>query len=124
MVVLAVELHQRGTEAVAHLDHDAVAAAHAGRETKLRPRRRIKAEFVLAAQGAQHVIKKVCDAYRTLHANLAAGNLGKPGSAQRIKAEGKPIRRGESDLVCRDGMWFLHAAVSCAACRTHRPSGC
>lgn len=52
---------------------------------------RIKAEFALAAQAAQHVIKKVCDAYRTLHANLAAGSLGKPGSARRIKAESKPI---------------------------------
>ncbi|MFI6595371.1 RNA-guided endonuclease InsQ/TnpB family protein [Nonomuraea sp. NPDC050536] len=122
----------------------------------------LKAEFALAAQAAQHVIKKVADAYRTLHANLAAGNLGKPGSARRIKTEGKPItfrpgaaqpyddrclswqydartvsiwtvagrlrgiaftasahqlvllakhRKGESDLVCRDGMWFLHATV-------------
>ncbi|MEO3793220.1 transposase [Nonomuraea sp. B10E15] len=122
----------------------------------------IKAEFGLAAQAAQHVIKKVCDAYRTLHATLAAGHLGKPGTARRIKAESKPIsfrpraaqpyddrclswqhhdrtvsiwtiagrlrgiaftgsdgqlallaahRRGESDLVCRDGLWFLHATI-------------
>jgi hypothetical protein len=40
----------------------------------------VKAVFGLAAQPAQHVIKKVCDAYRTLHANLAAGHLGKPGN--------------------------------------------
>lgn len=125
----------------------------------------VKAAFGLAAQAAQHVIKKVCDAYRTLHANLAAGNLGEPGSARRIKAEGKPIsfrprsaqpyddrclswqhadrtvsiwttsgrlrgiaftgsaqqltmlaryRKGESDLVWREGMWFLHATVEVA----------
>ncbi|WP_205302088.1 hypothetical protein [Nonomuraea montanisoli] len=128
--------------------------------SELRPA--YKAVFGLAAQAAQHVIKKVCDAYRTLHANLAAGNLGKPGSARRVKAESKPIsfrpgaaqpyddrclswqhtdrtvsiwttagrlrgvaftgsarqlallvkhRKGESDLVRRDGMWFLHATV-------------
>ncbi|WSS10350.1 transposase [Microbispora sp. NBC_01189] len=126
---------------------------------------RIKAEFGLAAQAAQHVIKKVADAYRALHANLAAANagaanLGKQGSARRPKAGSKPItfrigaaqpyddrclswqlqtrtvsiwtvagrlrgiaftgsavqvamlaahRRGESDLVCRDGCWYLIA---------------
>ncbi|GGP06453.1 transposase [Nonomuraea glycinis] len=134
----------------------------------------IKADFGLAAQAAQHVIKKVCDAYRTLHANLAAGNLGKPGSPRRIKAETKPIsfrplaaqpfddrclswqhdartvsiwttarrlkgvaftgsarqlallaahRRGESDLVCRDGMWFLHATVEVADAPIAVPDG-
>ncbi|MGP3932379.1 RNA-guided endonuclease InsQ/TnpB family protein [Nonomuraea sp. KM88] len=122
----------------------------------------VRASFGLAAQAAQHVIKKVCDTYRTLHANLAAGNLGKPGSKRRVQAESKPIvfrplaahpyddrclswqyqartvsiwttagrlrgiaftgsadqlallaaqRKGESDLVWRDGMWFLHATV-------------
>ncbi|MET9879994.1 RNA-guided endonuclease TnpB family protein, partial [Actinacidiphila glaucinigra] len=40
----------------------------------------------LGAQAAQHVIKKVRDAYTTLHANLRGGNLGKPGSKRRIKA--------------------------------------
>ncbi|WP_344991576.1 transposase [Nonomuraea helvata] len=120
----------------------------------------IKDHYGLAAQAAQHVIKKVADAYAVLHANLRAGNLGKPGSARRLKAESKPIvfrseaaqpfddrclswqidartvsiwtvagrlkdltftasaeqlktlsayRKGESDLVCRDGMWFLIA---------------
>ncbi|MEO3892583.1 hypothetical protein [Nonomuraea sp. B5E05] len=54
----------------------------------------IKAEFALAAQAAQHVIKKVADAYRALHANLAAGNLGKPGSPRRLKAEAPHVRRG------------------------------
>ncbi|WP_328808922.1 RNA-guided endonuclease InsQ/TnpB family protein [Nonomuraea montanisoli] len=122
----------------------------------------VKAVFGLGAQAAQHVIKKVCDAYRTLHANLAAGNLGAPVSVRRVKAENKPIsfrpgaaqpyddrclswqhtdrtvsiwttagrlrgiaftgsarqlallvkhRKGESDLVWREGMWFLHATV-------------
>ncbi|MGW0878213.1 RNA-guided endonuclease InsQ/TnpB family protein [Streptomyces sp. NPDC002671] len=120
----------------------------------------IKARWGLGAQAAQHVIKKTCDAYAVLKANLKAGNLGKPGSKRYRKATGKPIafradsaqpyddrmlswqtdrrrvsvwtvhgrvkdvaftaspeqlatlalyRRGESDLVCRDGMWFLNA---------------
>ncbi|WP_432179116.1 RNA-guided endonuclease InsQ/TnpB family protein [Streptomyces sp. NBC_00063] len=50
----------------------------------------LKAEG-LGAQAAQHVIKKVRDAYTTLHANLRAGNLGKPKSRRRLKAESKPI---------------------------------
>lgn len=45
----------------------------------------------LGAQAAQHVIKKVRDAYTTLHANLKAGNYGKPGSRRRRKSESKPI---------------------------------
>ncbi|MFD4414261.1 RNA-guided endonuclease InsQ/TnpB family protein [Streptomyces sp. NPDC058476] len=45
----------------------------------------------LGAQAAQHTIKKVCDAYTTLRANMRAGNLGKPGSKRRRKAESKPI---------------------------------
>ncbi|MGW0736095.1 RNA-guided endonuclease InsQ/TnpB family protein [Streptomyces sp. NPDC002851] len=120
----------------------------------------IKARWGLGAQAAQHVIKKTCDAYATLRANLRAGNLGRPGSRRYRKATGKPIafrpqsaqpyddrmlswqiterrvsiwtvagrikdvaftagpeqlatlslhRKGESDLVCRDGMWFLQA---------------
>ncbi|SES68319.1 transposase, IS605 OrfB family, central region [Nonomuraea wenchangensis] len=135
---------------------------------------RIKAEFGLAAQAAQHVIKKVCDAYRTLHANLAAGHLGKPGSPRRARIEARPIsfrpraaqpyddrclswqhdartvsiwttagrlkgvtftgssqqlallaahRRGESDLICRDGMWFLHATVEVADRPPSEPDG-
>ncbi|KOV80174.1 transposase [Nocardia sp. NRRL S-836] len=114
----------------------------------------------LGAQAAQHVIKKVADAYATLHANIRGGNLGSTGSGRRAKAESTPItfrhdaaqpfddrclswqhdrrtvsiwtvtgrmknvrftgspdqlailrahRRGESDLVSRDGMWFLIA---------------
>ncbi|MFJ9822340.1 RNA-guided endonuclease InsQ/TnpB family protein [Streptomyces sp. NPDC101151] len=45
----------------------------------------------LGAQAAQHVIKKVRDAYTTLHAHLRAGNLGKPGAKRRRKAESKPV---------------------------------
>jgi len=114
----------------------------------------------LGAQAAQHVIKKVADAYTTLHANIRNGNLGPVGSRRRVKAESTPIgfrreaaqpfddrclswqydagtvsiwtvagrvkhlrftgspdqlttlrahRRGETDLVYRDGIWFLIA---------------
>lgn len=42
-------------------------------------------------QAAQHAIKKVRDAYTTLRANIEAGNLGKPKSKRRRKAESKPI---------------------------------
>ncbi|MFK0152381.1 RNA-guided endonuclease InsQ/TnpB family protein [Streptomyces sp. NPDC090499] len=120
----------------------------------------IKARWGLGAQAAQHVIKKTCDAYATLKANLKAGNLGRPGSKRYRRATGKPVafrpdgaqpyddrmlswqidwrrisvwttagrvkdvaftaspeqlatlalyRRGESDLLWRDGMWFLNA---------------
>ncbi|WP_225994107.1 RNA-guided endonuclease InsQ/TnpB family protein [Actinomadura rudentiformis] len=113
----------------------------------------------LSAQPTLHVIRKVADAYKTLHALLDAGLLGKEGSKRRRKAVSKPIafrpnaahpfddrclswqydartvsiwttagrmqgiaftgsaaqlktlaehRKGESDLVLRDGMWFLH----------------
>ncbi|MFD6886857.1 RNA-guided endonuclease InsQ/TnpB family protein [Streptomyces sp. NPDC059957] len=114
----------------------------------------------LSAQPALHVLRKVADAYTTLRANIRAGNLGRPGSKRRTKAEAKPIafrpdaaqpyddrclswqvdertvsiwtiagrlrgvrfvcsgqagkllaehRKGESDLVHRDGIWFLIA---------------
>ncbi|MCO6007593.1 transposase [Actinoallomurus purpureus] len=114
------------------------------------------------AQAAQHIIKRVVDAYTALRANIRAGNLGKEGSPRRRKAESKPIvfrpnaahtyddrclswnydaqtvsiwtldgrikdlrfacspgalkqlighRKGESDLVFRDGKWFLIAAI-------------
>ncbi|WP_327136702.1 transposase [Streptomyces sp. NBC_01340] len=120
----------------------------------------IKARWNLGAQAAQHVIKKTCDAYATLRANLRAGNLGRPGSKRYRRATEKPVtfrpeaaqpyddrmlswqiaqrrvsiwtvsgrvkdvaftaspeqlatvelyRKGESDLVCRDGRWFLLA---------------
>lgn len=114
----------------------------------------------LSAQPALHVVRKVADAYTTRAANIRAGNLGRPGSKRRRKAESNPIRfrpdaaqpfddrclswqygagtvsiwttsgrlrgvrfvcsehahkvleahrKGESDLVHRDGMWFLIA---------------
>jgi putative transposase len=114
----------------------------------------------LGAQAAQHVIKRVADAYAALRANIEAGNLGGERSKRRRKATCKPIRfrpqaahtfddrclswqidtrtvsiwtvagrtrnlrftgklshlktlaehrRGESDLLFRDGTWFLVA---------------
>ncbi|MBT2676489.1 transposase [Streptomyces sp. ISL-14] len=120
----------------------------------------IRSRWALGAQAAQHTIKKTCDAYTTLKANLKAGNLGKPGSKRYRRASEKPVvfrpqgaqpyddrmlswqipdrrvsvwtvtgrvkdvaftaspeqlatlalyRRGESDLLERDGMWFLNA---------------
>ncbi|MGA5137654.1 RNA-guided endonuclease InsQ/TnpB family protein [Streptomyces azureus] len=120
----------------------------------------VKSRWNLGAQAARHTIKKTCDAYATLKANLRAGRLGRPGSARYRRATQKPVafrsfgaqpyddrmlswqiagrtvsvwttggrmknvaftasveqlatlalyRRGESDLVHRDGMWFLNA---------------
>lgn len=122
----------------------------------------IKADYALGAQAAQHVIKKVADAYTSLKANIRAGRYGKPGSDRRRKVETNPVgfrwdaaqpydarmlswqtdsrtvsiwttsgrlksvaytgsadqlkavatsKVGESDLVHRDGMWFLYATV-------------
>ncbi|GII76430.1 transposase [Sphaerisporangium rufum] len=134
----------------------------------------IKDGYGLAAQAAQHVIKKVADAYAALHANIQAGNLGKVGSARRARAEATVIvfraeaaqpfddrclswqidartvsiwsvagrlknlrftasavqlktlsahRKGESDLVYRDGMWFLIATCDVPAPRVKDPDG-
>ncbi|MFI0444165.1 RNA-guided endonuclease InsQ/TnpB family protein [Actinomadura sp. 6N118] len=114
----------------------------------------------LSAQPTLHVIRKVADAYTTLHAQIDAGLLGGERSKRRRKAESKPIafrpdaaqafddrclswqydartvsiwttagrmrgiaftgstaqlktlaehRQGESDLIHRDGLWFLLA---------------
>ncbi|WP_129311958.1 RNA-guided endonuclease TnpB family protein [Streptomyces sp. L2] len=122
--------------------------------------KQVKSRWSLGAQAAQHVIKKTCDAYATLRANLKSGCLGRPGSARYRHATGKPVvfrpcgaqpfddrmlswqiaeravslwttggrmknvaftaapeqlatlvlhRKGESDLICRDGKWFLNA---------------
>jgi putative transposase len=122
---------------------------------------RVRQEHGLGAQAAVRCVKKVVDAYTTLHAQVKAGLLGREGHARRVKALGGPIvfgacsaqpfddrmlswphgartvsiwtvsgrlrdvaftgevgqlkqiagfRRGESDLVFRDGMWFLYAA--------------
>ncbi|MFC9617708.1 RNA-guided endonuclease InsQ/TnpB family protein [Streptomyces sp. NPDC056938] len=128
----------------------------------------------LGAQAAQHVIKKVRDAYTTLHANLRAGNLGKPKSRRRVKAESKPIafrpeaaqpyddrclswqydqqtvsiwtmagriknvsfvcladalkvlqqyRKGESDLIERDGVFYLIATCEVPEAEAYEPDG-
>lgn len=135
---------------------------------------RIKAECGPAAQAAQHVIKKVADAYRTFHANLRAGNLGGPGAKRRARAESRPItfrpdaaqpyddrclswlmqartvsiwttrgrlknvaftgsseqlktltacRKGESDLVHRDGGWYLYATCEVPDVPVTEPQG-
>jgi IS605 OrfB family transposase len=134
----------------------------------------IKDDHGLGAQAAQHVIKKVCDAYKTLKANLRAGNYGRPdskryrrvssepigfrwqaaqpydarmmswqhdartvsiwtvtgrmknvaytGSADQLKAVSQlPV--GESDLVHRDGLWFLYASVEVAEPEMVEPLG-
>nr|WP_241990100.1 MULTISPECIES: transposase [unclassified Streptomyces] len=128
----------------------------------------------LGAQAAQHVIKKTCDAYTTLKANIKAGNLGKPGSKRRIRAESKPVtfrpgaaqpyddrclswqydaatvsvwtvagrlrgvrfacspdalkmlrehRRGESDLIERDGVFYLVAVCDIPEPEVYEPDG-
>ncbi|WP_030167889.1 RNA-guided endonuclease InsQ/TnpB family protein [Spirillospora albida] len=45
----------------------------------------------LGAQAAQHVIKRVVNAYATLRGNIRNGRLGGPDSKRRRKAESKPI---------------------------------
>ncbi|MFE4776219.1 RNA-guided endonuclease InsQ/TnpB family protein [Streptomyces sp. NPDC056713] len=133
----------------------------------------LKAEG-LGAQAAQHVIKKVRDAYTTLHANLRAGNLGKSKSRRWVKAESKPIafrpeaaqpyddrclswqydqqtvsiwttagriknvsfvcaadalkvlqqyRKGESDLIERDGVFYLIATCDVPEAEAYEPDG-
>jgi putative transposase len=128
----------------------------------------------IGSQAAQHVIKKVADAYTALAANLTAGNYGRPGSQSRRKAESTPVvfrpeaaqpydarnlsfaldartvslwtvrgrlkgvpftcspeqakvlaehQRGEADLVCRDGMWFLLVAVTVPDADAYEPDG-
>ncbi|MFE5583720.1 RNA-guided endonuclease InsQ/TnpB family protein [Kitasatospora sp. NPDC056531] len=128
----------------------------------------------LSAQPALHVIRKVADAYSTLAANIRAGNLGKPGTQRRAKAESKPIvfredaaqpyddrclswqldaktvsiwttagrlkgarfvcspdalltlrdyRKGETDLVRRDGEFFLIATCDIPEPELFEPTG-
>ncbi|WP_328564634.1 transposase [Streptomyces coelicoflavus] len=128
----------------------------------------------LGAQAAQHTIKKVRDAYTTLKANIRAGNLGRPKSKRRIKAESKPItfrpesaqpyddrclswqydpqtvsiwttagriknvrfvcsadalkvlqqyRKGESDLIERDGSFYLIATCEVPEAEQYEPDG-
>jgi putative transposase len=128
----------------------------------------------LSAQPAIHVARKVATAYATLKANVRAGNLGKPGSARRVRAESKPItfrpdaaqpfddrclswqldrhtvsiwttagrvtgipfrcsdaqfarlrdyRQGESDLIYRDGKWYLYATCEIPESTQAEPEG-
>jgi len=116
----------------------------------------------IGSQAAQHVIKKVADAYAALTANIRSGNYGSPGSKRRQEVESKPIvfrpdaahpydqrnlsfaldartislwtvvgrlkdvpfacspvaltmleehKRGEADLLRRDGVWYLGVAL-------------
>jgi IS605 OrfB family transposase len=128
----------------------------------------------LGAQAAQHVIKKVRDAYTTLKAGIRAGNLGKEGSRRRRKAESRPVtfrpqaaqpyddrclswqydqqtvsvwtvdgrvknvsfvcspdalkmlqahRQGESDLIERDGVFYLVATCDVPEAEQYEPDG-
>ncbi|MFD0071051.1 RNA-guided endonuclease InsQ/TnpB family protein [Streptomyces sp. NPDC127166] len=128
----------------------------------------------LGTQAAQHVIKKVRDAYTALKANIRAGNLGRPGAKRRVKAESKPVtfrpdaaqpyddrclswqydartvsiwttagrlknvrfvcspnaltmlrehRRGESDLIERDGVFYLLAVCDTPEPEAYEPVG-
>ncbi|MGW4999945.1 RNA-guided endonuclease InsQ/TnpB family protein [Streptomyces hydrogenans] len=128
----------------------------------------------LGAQAAQHVIKKTCDAYTALKANLRAGSLGKPGSKRRVRVAAKPIvfrpeaaqpyddrclswqydagtvsiwttagrlrnvrfacspdalkmlrehRKGESDLIERDGVFYLIAVLDIPEPEAYEPAG-
>jgi IS605 OrfB family transposase len=128
----------------------------------------------LSAQPAIHVARKVAGAYVTLKANIRAGNLGKPGSKRRVKAEARPIRfckdaaqpfddrclswqpdartvsiwtvrgriagipfacspaqlatlaayrQGESDLMRRDGKWYLYATCEVPEPEISEPDG-
>ncbi|WP_306279723.1 RNA-guided endonuclease InsQ/TnpB family protein, partial [Streptomyces malaysiensis] len=126
------------------------------------------------AQAAQHIIKRVADAYTTLRASIMAGSLGAEHSKRRRKAESKPVvfrphaahtfddrclswnydtktmsiwtldgriknvrfacspealkqlaeyRQGESDLVFRDGKWFLIATCEIPVAPRFEPKG-
>ena len=139
----------------------------------------LRQQFGLSAQPAIRVIGKVADAYATLHAGVAAGHYGSPGSTRRMKVLETSIqfridaaqpfdarclswqitdttrpreatvsiwtvqgrlrdirivaarqhlsllrtsKIGESDLVRRDGKWFLHATVKMAAIPASAPA--
>lgn len=134
---------------------------------------RLRAEFGLGAQPAVRVVKKVCDAYATLKANITAGNLGPEGSKRRTRAQSRPVRfredaaqpfddriltwnldqqtvsiwtvagrikgipfacseqalkllasrKGESDLLLRDGMFFLIATIDVPEAEPYEPDG-
>lgn len=48
-------------------------------------------QSVGGSQAAQHVIKKVADAYASLWSNLAAGSYGKKGSARYLRAANRRV---------------------------------
>lgn len=128
----------------------------------------------IGSQAAQHVIKKVADAYTTLKAGIRNGNYGKPGSKRRRKVESKPLvfrleaaqpydqrnlsfaldaqtislwtlggrlkdvpfvcstaalalldehKRGEADLLRRDGNWFLSVTLDLPDVEQYEPNG-
>jgi putative transposase len=171
----ALEATLRVVNQAANLVSATAFATGAKREYALRKHtyRSLK-ECGLGAQVAQHVIKKVADAYTTLKANIRAGNLGPEGSPRRVGAQAKPInfrpdaaqpfddrclswqidartvsiwtasgrlknvafaasadqvkmlaahRKGESDLVRRDGMWFLIATCDLPEVPVTSPQG-
>jgi putative transposase len=131
-------------------------------------------EMGLSAQPAIHAARKVAGAYATLKANIKAGNLGKPGSKRRTRAESTPVRfrrdsaqpfddrclswqmaartvsiwttagrlaairfgcsesqhatlaayrKGETDLVHRDGKWLLYATCDIPDIGVKEPDG-
>ncbi len=128
----------------------------------------------IGSQAAQHVIKKVTDAYTALAASIRNGNHGRPGSKRRRKVESKPIafrpdaaqpydarnlsfaldartislwtvrgrvkgvpfvcspeqlkvlaehKHGESDLLVRDGSWYLLVSVTVPDTPEYEPDG-
>ncbi|MFI6963911.1 RNA-guided endonuclease InsQ/TnpB family protein [Streptomyces sp. NPDC050255] len=51
----------------------------------------IRQRWGLGAQAAQHAIKKTCDAYTALKANLRGGRYGRPGTKRHTRVSGKPV---------------------------------
>ncbi|MFF7276708.1 hypothetical protein [Streptomyces griseorubiginosus] len=51
----------------------------------------VKSRWMLGAQAAQHVIKKTCDAYATLKANLKAGHPATLGAGLDANAASPPV---------------------------------
>ncbi|MEO3869292.1 hypothetical protein ABGB18_10720 [Nonomuraea sp. B12E4] len=89
---------------------------------------RIKAECGPAAQAAQHVIKKVADAYR-FPARRLAWNVSPPLGPRRAHDSPEQLntlaacRKGESDLVHRDGGWYLYATCEVPDVPMTEPDG-
>ncbi|MFC9845096.1 hypothetical protein ACFWFF_39630 [Streptomyces sp. NPDC060223] len=87
----------------------------------------VRSRWNLGAQAVQHTVKKACDAYTTLKANLKAGNLGKPGSKRYRQVTEKPIAfrpHGAQPYEDRMLSWQAHASAACApnsGRRTPRP---